>query len=97
MGSGAVCEMNIGCKTRSWEAREEAGMRVQVRVAEALSQGCGSRAGARSEQRDGAGGTGLEPDVMSEGEGGGRSWSHNRTDSDGNRDASVPSSDEVVG
>ena len=40
---------------------------------------------------------GLEPDVMSEGEGGGKSWSRNRTDSDGNGDASVPSSDGAVG
>ena len=31
------------------------------------------------------------------GAGGGKSWSHNRTDSDGNRDALVPSADEVVG
>lgn len=53
--------------------------------------------GGGSWQREGAGGTGLEPDVMSEGEGGGKSWSPNRTDSDGNRDASIPSSDEVVG
>lgn len=53
--------------------------------------------GSRTGQREGAGGIGLEPDVMIEGEGGGKSWSHNRTDSDGNRDASVPSSDEVVG
>lgn len=43
-------------------------MRVQVRVAEALS-GSGSGV-SRSGQREGAGGTGLEPDVMSEGEGG---------------------------
>ena len=31
-GSGAVCEMNQ--KTGGWEAREEAGVRFQVRVAE---------------------------------------------------------------
>lgn len=57
----------------------------------------GAGPGDGSGQREGAGGTGLEPDVMSEGEGGGKSWCHNRTDSDGNRDASIPSSDEAVG
>lgn len=57
----------------------------------------GAGPGGGSGQREGAGGTGLEPDMMSEGERGGKSWSHNRTDSDGNRDALVPSADEVVG
>ena len=34
--------------------------------------------GSRTGQREGTGGTGLEPDVMIEGGGGGTSWSRNR-------------------
>ena len=53
--------------------------------------------GSRTGQREGTGGTGLEPDVMIEGGGRGQVLVPQQEDSDGNRDASVPSSDEVVG
>lgn len=90
MGSGAVCEMNIGCKTRSWEAREEAGMRVQVRAKLGGLGPAGSERGPDLGKETGRSGQDWSL-MMSEGEGGGRVLVlHNRTDSDGNRDASVP-------